>query len=338
VKNCGTPRFFCDSGGWALCDDYRDIFCPMHCEFPTASRAVSAQVFSSTDPGYLPYDTGGPPEFPDTGWFGNDQEHIHSEVEDGNFGAAVMRQHQPFDFAQREGHVHFEVDLKTSARRYVRLTLTPELFITGTDDRSGQGRPCPALDIWFQNGGEKINSYPASCPADDIYGSVLTQDANGFEGQDNVRNLVDVYVSRTHVRIVVDGQAQVDVSMPDIGFDRAYVYLSQNSYHPVKDGEGAPNLQIFHWDNVAFDGPVLADNALTPAGYQDVMFNVFGADACSVNGIGGASAGPPTPYTWITWRVRMPVQTVDPSAARCSGPDGFEFWDGVPRSFEVVRP
>ena len=33
---------------------------------------------------------------------------------------------------------------------------------------------------------------------------------------------------------------------------------------------------MFHWDNVAFDGPTLPMNSLTPAGSEDVVFNVMG--------------------------------------------------------------
>jgi hypothetical protein len=358
VKNCGTPRFFCDSGGWAFCDDYRDVFCQTFnltlgfpaCAFPSGApnvRHLSTDTFSSTDPGYVPWDdhegfdtTGGngPPLFFSTGgWFGNAQEHIHSQVEDGNFGIATMRNQQPFDFAGREGHVHFEVDLKVSARRYVRLSLSPELTKAAVDDRSGQGRPCPALEIWLQ-GSSKVNQYKANCSGD-IYGGVVKVDYPSYYGTDNIRDLVDVYVSRTHVKIVINGITYLDSNVPDVGFDRAYVYLEQESYHPVKDGEGAANLQFFHWDNFAFDGPVLPINGLTPAGMQDVVFNAYGATNCSAKGFSGTSAGPPSGYTWITWRVRMPVQAATAADVHCSGSSasGIDFWDGIPRGFEVVH-
>ena len=52
----------------------------------------------------------------------------------------------------------------------------------------------------------------------------------------------------------------------------------------------------FHWDNVAFDGPTLAVNSLTPAGSEDVVFNVWSAASCNVKGVAAQGSG--RNYVW----------------------------------------
>lgn len=156
--NCGDPRFFCDSWpppesvsvGPGFCDDYRDLYRPTlnfltDCPFPgTVRNDVSANYLSSTDPDYTTHSDG---ILLPGGFFFNQQEHIHTQVKDGNFGMAILRQQEPFDFAGRTGHMHIDVDLKSSARRYVRFTFSPELTKTSVDDRGGYPKPSNALDI-----------------------------------------------------------------------------------------------------------------------------------------------------------------------------------------------
>lgn len=337
VTNCGEPRFFCDAGGWAFCDDYRDIFCPVKCAFPAGGRRISVDALSTSrvDYGTSGYTQAG------MNFFGNDQEHFHSIVDDESFGVAIMRFQQPFDFAGRTGRIHFDVDLKTSNRRYIRMTLSPELTKRGVDDRGGELYPKRALDLWFKNGGIIAMTYSPNGPQNinDLADAENTSEP--YIGVDNVRDHVEVYVSRSRIRVVVNGTQAMDQGIADLGFDQAYLYLQQASYNPCKDGECDPKQQTFHWDNVAFDGPVLANNGLTPAGYRDIVFNVYGAAACSVKGIAADNAGAVLGYAWSTWRARLPDDgsPVGPGDVACSGDAGnFGQWDGVPHGFEVVRP
>jgi hypothetical protein len=345
VKNCGSPRLFCDSGGWAFCDDYRDLYCPSQnflndCKFPDMDgigRHVSVVTYSSTDPWYYPRVNGvNTPH----GWFFNDQEHFHSHIEDGNFGVALMRHHQPIDL-NGERRIHFEVDLKTSARRYIRLMLAPDVTKSMVDDRDGthEFRPPRALDIWFHNGTIVGSVYP-SAPD----GGAFYIQSPRFSGVDNVRDLVDVYVSQSRVRVVINGTTFADSTIPALGFDRAYVYLAQASYNPCKDGECAENLQTFHWDNFAFDGPWLPDNSLVPAGSQDVVFLAYGQTSCEVKGFNAvpAATGDALEYTWTSWVARMPLQAVSTADVACVDGASGHLWTShtnrTPFDFEVVAP
>jgi hypothetical protein len=343
VTNCGTPRFFCDTGSWAFCDDYRDLYCPVpapwdqtdpRCQFPDASRmnVVSTHVLSSTDPRYNTYlDNIAQPQ----GWFFNQQEHFHSMVEDGSFGLAISRHHQPVDIpSSGERHITFEADLKTSARRYVRVMLSPDIALTATDDRdpSHEFSPGRGLDLWLLNGLWFCSIYPSHPDSGGC-------DSTGprYYGTDNVRDKVDIYVSRRHLRIVVNGQTYINEDIPDIGFSAGYLYMSQASYNPCKDGQCADNLQIFHWDNVAFDGPVLPRNSLTPAGMQDVVFNAYGQAGCTVKGVQATPVGVNQGFTWVAWTARMPIQSVSTVDVSCTNGSGGQFWDRVPRDFQVVK-
>lgn len=343
VTNCGTPRFFCDTGAWAFCDDYRNLFCPVgppwdatdpRCAFPDASRVnvVSTHVLSSTDPRYSTFVDNVPQP---QNWFFNQQEHFHSNVEDGSFGLAISRHHQPIDIPTvGERHIHLEVDLKVSARRYLRIMLSPDVALTGTDDRdpAGEYSPGRGLDLWQLNGNWFCSIYPTFNDANACDGR-----GRRYYGVDNVRDLIDVYVRRDHLRIIVNGETFIDEAIPDIGFSTGYLYLGQASYNPCKDGQCADNLQIFHWDNVAWDGPVLPRNGLTPAGFQDVVFNAYGQIGCTVKGVQAQPVGIVQGFTWVAWVARMPVQSVATTDVVCVDGSGGQFWDGVPRTFQIVK-
>lgn len=331
VANCGEPRYFCDTWGGGFCDDYRGKRSgALHAGFPAPGDAYSFSAYSSTNPGY---DMTG--DAPSDGLYAfSANEHFMTVIEDPQFGIGVLRLVQPFDFAGREGHVHFDIDLKTGTRRYVRFMLSPELTKSVTDDREMDvTRPDNAFDLWFVNGTFEGKVYRGGAEVDSF-----GVDWPRYYGIDDVRDAVDIYVSRTRVRVLVNGETYVDESMADIGFDRAYVYLSQVSYNPCKEGECAANLQQFHWDNVAFDGPALRWNSLTPAGSRDVVFNAYSATACRVRGVEADPAGAPSWGRWITWVARLPDDGsgVGPQDVSCDH-DYVKGNSNTPRDFEVVR-
>ncbi len=349
VSNCGDPRYFCDTwSAGGFCDDFRGKTSgATQIPFPAPADPYSFDCFSSTnvaaastqpyyDPSmeleaYLGGEIPAQLPFP-CGFSAN--EHIMSRMEDSQFGMAVMRLHQPFDFAGREGHFHFDVDLKTSARRYVRLILSPELTKAVVDDRRQDVRvPANEFALWFANG--RID---ATVTRNDVVTTDISPTATYF-GVDNVRDHIDVYLTRTHVRVTINGAEYMNTAISDLGFDRAYPYLAQVSYNPCKTNECSVNLQQFHWDNIAFDGPVLPDNSLTPAGSQDVMFNVYSATACAAKGYAAKPTGDLTDYRWQTWVARVPANiTVTAADVTCSkGGAGFDRWDGIARAFEIVK-
>jgi hypothetical protein len=331
VQNCGTPRNFCDTWAGGFCDDYRaKATGNTHVPFPAPGDPYTFDAFSTTTP--FDWQTNGPAPADGLRAF-SANEHFMTVIDDSQFGLGVLRLQQPFDFAGREGHVHFDVDLKTSARRYVRFMVSPELVKSLTDDRQPADRKPPnAFDLWFVNGTFK--------------GQVVRggADAGGFDlwmnryyGDDDVRDSVDVYIRRNSVRILVNGQTMAEETIPDLGFDRGYVYLSQASYNPCKGwtdeafavyGAGfecTEPAQMFHWDNVAFDGPALPRNSLTPPGYRDVVFNAFSASACSVKGVAAQPIGAVTQYVRVTWRARLANDgsALSPANVACTFTNGY---------------
>jgi hypothetical protein len=337
TTNCGEPRFFCDGWSGGFCDDYRDKFTLQPVAFPSSGDPYSFDWLSTTAPGYWPGSLQG--ALTSLPSFTGDQEHFHTAVEDGAFGQALLRLQRPFDFAGREGHVHFDADLKVSERRYLRLTLSPDLTKRGSDDRSGDSLyPANALDIWFKGGFTGTLIRNGSCGDGYCFGNAFkVQPADSYFGTDNVRDHIDVHVTRSSVRIIVNGQEWVNRALPDIGFDRAYVYLSQVSYNPCKDDQCSSAEQIFHWDNVAFDGPLLARNGLTPTGQRDIVFNAYSATECSVRGVPAQASGPVQDYTWVTWVARLPDDgsAAGPADVACTYTFSSEGSDVV-RGFEIV--
>ena len=171
-----------------------------------------------------------------------------------------------------------------------------------------------------------------------------------YNGTDNVRDHVDVYVSRTHTQIYVNGNLMVDKTTPDLGFDRAYVYLEHVNYNSCKghvDPEGLPLSECqlagntFHWDNVAFDGPTLPVNGLTPLGSKDIVFNAYNQASCSVKGVAATPVVPYDPNTqqgWLTWVARVAVNTsVTPADVVCVDGAGGSSYRGTPMGFEIVQ-
>jgi len=243
--------------------------------------------------------------------------------EDSSFGWSAIRPEQPFDFAGREGHLRFTTTFNTWGRMHLGIILTPLATNSMPDNRRfveydggptiGAVNAAPALalkafrtagrgggavaDLQVWNGGQLTQS-----------SDVDDQLVIGFDT--TVRHDVDVYVSRTHVRLDMDGETILDKELADIGFDRAYVNLASLSYNAMKE-EGIPHTKQANttsWDNIAFDGPVLGRNALTPDGMQDVLFRAHAVSGCTVAGV--AAEGPLITFyqnTWIGWTARVPA-------------------------------
>jgi len=331
VFNCGVPQYLCDTWSGGFCDDFRDKSSGnVHADFPVAGDAYSFDGFGSTQ---LFYNTSG---WKDAGRTAISQnEHFHTIIDDETFGIGILRLHQPFDFANREGHARFDVDLKTSARRYVRFMLSPELTKSGTDDRNAARRPGNAFDLWFIDGKFYGQVYKNGGTTDAFF-----IDWPRYYGAENVRDRVDVYITRTHLRLTINGTEFVNQNIPDVGFDRAYMYLSQASYNPCKDGECSEAQQTIHWDNIAFDGPILPKNSLTPVGKRDIVYNIMSATSCTVKGTPATRIGGYQWGAWVTWVARL-----NDDGSSVSANDISCTWDtsmpagesNIPRGFEIVK-
>jgi hypothetical protein len=127
----------------------------------------------------------------------------------------------------------------------------------------------------------------------------------------------DIYLSRTRVRIAIDGKEIASQGLDDIGFDRGYVYVHQLAYNPVKDGYSGKAVNTFLWDDIAFDGPVVPKNSLTPAGKKDVLFRAYAKAGCTVRGV--PAFGPIKQNSlWDTWHVQFDASAPAITAADMS--------------------
>lgn len=333
--DCGTPRNFCDtwSGGW--CNDYRSVGAvDTEQPFDLVANQASFDCLDTGNTDSQPSMMGGALPFP---CIFAKKEHFMTRMESGGFGIAILRNHRPVDLTS-ERHIHFEADLKPhNTRNYFRLMLSPDLTKRDPDDRGGGVYPRSFLEAWFRNGGvegticRNMVCDGDSYPWGDAFGSGWPDYTPLL---DNVRVDIDVYVSQTSIRIYINGSERVnDTFAAPLNFNKAYLYLTQASYNPCKDGNCAAADNIAHWDNVAVDGPTLAPNSLTPAGWRDVVFNVYSATGCQVNGTAALPAGEVTGYTVVTWSARIP----DDGAAVnivCQ----YSYQNRPPTGVEIVRP
>ena len=345
---CGTPRDLCDSWVVGFCFDYRDLGDTTF-ELPYLPVEATTECLDATRASYDPTMMNGTLPFPC--WFSK-HEHIMSRVESGSFGEALVRYHRPVDIpAVGERHIHMEVDIKGRTRNYFRIMLSPDLTKRDVDDRSGQAYPRSFIQVWVRNGNVEGticrsgvcegDSYPwGDAFGTDIWWLPIGQQRYG----DNVRVPVDLYLSQTTLRMNINGVWKVGentgnkVTFAPLGFDKAYLYLSQVSYNPSKDGQDTFADQIHHWDSVAVDGPTLGLNSLTPAGFRDVAFNAYSATSCNVNGVEAVAQTNRTPpeWTWVTWVARL-VDDDTPALITCQYSHVAE-GSNVPRSIEVVEP
>ncbi len=377
--------YFCDRWQGGYCDDFRNLQTSVDTDFPTPNLSQtcceqmnekytldctgpSAERYSaSMRDGMIPQPCGF-----------SKFEHFMVKFEDSTFGTSELRLKQPIDLTARTGHIHFDVDLKTAARRYLRMTLSPEISKRGTDDRGGgiPAYPANAFDVWMQGGpdtaynfiGHKQTNGQVSCKF--CFSSSFDAGVTGKHAYDNVRNSVDVYLSRTHIKITVDNQTMTDQAIPDIGFDKAYIYFGQASYNPCKDNSSGTFQEIyptgtldqcsmaanmFHWDNLAFDGPVLPKNGLTPSGSEDVAFNAFSVGTCGnwescyvpgktgdckVKGVAAVPNGLADWNAWVTWVARLPANTAVTSSDITCSPTNWNPAAGVSRiqAVEIIQP
>lgn len=225
--------------------------------------------------------------------------------EDSGFGVSVTRLKQPFDFTARTGHLRFTADLKGHPRMQLAVQLSAQPTNTMPDLRDpslGAMDKAPALTVIFQGEG----GWPFSILAWKDGNSTFVDHGNGPLGIDfSGLHVFDLYVTRTTLVLELDGIQRVNTTFADLGFDKAYVHLTQVSYNPVKDGFAGDAKNRFQWDNIAFDGPALALNALTPAGQQEVLFRAYSTTGCRVRGV--VADGPHNLLwgAWHTWHVRL---------------------------------
>jgi hypothetical protein len=330
---------FCNEAGvnWGWCEDFDGQGTSSRAAFDPARAGIALRVHSYMTPrGVLcetsgdctPYVQGGA---------------LFLNPEDSGFGMNVLRVKQPFDFAGREGRVHYRSDMKAHGRMHQNVHISPTITNNAPDlrfvtDPSAVNRG-PAIDIEYLGPG--LEPFGIFVYKD----GVKVHSFNGFgpitipRGE---QHDVDIYVSRTRVRVLIDGKEVGTHDIPDLGFDRGYVYFEQLSYNPVKDNMVGAGPNTFLWDNFAFDGPSLAANSLTPANQQDILFRAYGKSACTVRGVQAQGVGTRNYLLWDTWSARLPasdpaVTLTDITCTTIPGGEQLPFADRFNKSIDDIE-
>jgi hypothetical protein len=216
-----------------------------------------------------------------------------------NYGVNSYMPRQPFDFAGRTGEIIFDVDAVSHfIGGFVEIELTddPSPATTFREVQNYEVGPAPknGLSVRFAEVCGDASASPHNMMVYNNYaGTVITPT---FENEcvstsQGSLNHFEVQVSQTHVDVYGsdfspdNGQTfpnykllySADINLP---FTRGYVHFNAKNHATVKYGYG-PDA-VFHWDNLGFDGPVIAaprayeipDNTtLTSNGSLDVQYN-----------------------------------------------------------------
>jgi hypothetical protein len=328
---------YCSEGtaGWAWCEDFDGQGVNSPVAFDPASSGVHYHAHSHMLMTQTTCDSSG-----DCAPFVQGGS-LFLNAEDEGFGMDVLRIEQPFDFADREGHIHFRSDMKGHPRMHQAVHISPRASNTLPDLRVIElgVNMAPAISIDFVGDGGSPFSVTTWKNGDVAY-METAQGPFGIVSGD--QHDIDIYVSRTNIRVQLDGATIFEDDFDDLGFDRGYVSFSQLAYNPVKDGYAGDNANTFMWDNLAFDGPSLAKNSLTPSDQQDVLFRAWSKATCTVRGI--TADGPVAPLEktiFDTWHVRLPADA-PPIAAdeiQCTEAADWQPQDNQPHigDIEVIR-
>jgi hypothetical protein len=216
---------------------------------------------------------------------GNDllqSRHLLTAAAEQSYGQLSMRIRKPFDFRDRTGTVVFDVEGETTGflRGWVGIAITEE------------PSPAPSFGILqnFENGAVPRNGVEIQlfdgCSSEhkvgvahvNVFRDYAETYYSGSEGgrsptcvqtQVGALNHFEVRISRTHMEVWGSDRSlnghdfpamrrifQLDVELP---FDRGYVHLNTHNHSSLKYSEGRMDAVTARWDNVGFDGPVVAE-------------------------------------------------------------------------------
>lgn len=194
-----------------------------------------------------------------------------------NYGVNSYMVRQPFDFAGRTGKIEFDVDASVDQQLggfvEIELTDTPVPSTTFREFENYEVGPVP------QNGLSLKFLAPGGCGATPVntmvytnhVGTIITPTFDHANGcaitSPGALNHFEVQVSQTHVDVYgSDFSPDNGVTFPNykllysatisLPFSRAYVHFNAKNHASVKYGFG-PDA-VFHWDNIGFDGPMVA--------------------------------------------------------------------------------
>lgn len=200
-----------------------------------------------------------------------------------NYGDTAVRINQPFDFAGRTGA--FAADVTMAAKDgWTRLTLSQDPYpVTsyGDDNAAGQG-PDRGIDLQFHTFAGCVNvtlrTY-ADRVESDLFGPQYTQPC--VVASATLANHLSVAISNTSIVVAADGTPLGSWAGLNLGFSRGYWYLDSHNHATIK--YASTPTWTNRWDNVSFDGPVLAP------------LNVATVVAIEGRTLGGVPANPTAP-------------------------------------------
>jgi hypothetical protein len=206
---------------------------------------------------------------------GTQSQQLMTAVVIQNYGVNSYMPRQPFDFAGRTGKIVFDVDAVSQfIGGFVEIELTddPSPATTFREVQNYEVGPAPrnALSIRFAEVCGSTTAAPHNVMVYNNYvGTVITPTLENVCVQTNRGSLnhFEFQISQTHVDVYGSDFSSstttllysADFNLP---FTRGYVHFNARNHATVKYGFG-PDA-VFHWDNIGFDGPVLA----TPRAYE----------------------------------------------------------------------
>ena len=203
-----------------------------------------------------------------------------------NYGSNSYMIRQPFDFAGRTGKIDFDVDLLgnqiingqgNGLGGFVEIMITDDPLPAPTFREFNNYEvgtvPKNGISVKFINFADCSNALAplGTMVYSDYVGAIIAPTFNHANGcptlSPGLLNHIEIQLSQTHIDVYgADASTDngktfrnykllysADIRLP---FTRGYVHLDARNHASIKYGFG-PDA-IFHWDNIGFDGPVIA--------------------------------------------------------------------------------
>jgi hypothetical protein len=224
--------------------------------------------------------------------------HLMVAVGAQNYGQNSYRIRQPFDFAGRTGKIVFDADatVENALIGWVSVevvedpTNAPTFMLASGNDESG-AVPKNSLQLQFQNNCLTPSGLPGvGLRMVQLYRNYQpttlwpSQSAPCLRTQRDHLNRFEVRLSQQSVEVwatpaSADGRTFASAvlmhSTPvNLPFSRGYVSITTHNHASLKYTDHTMDAWVTRWDNVGFDGPVIAHwreyevaDSLTPANY-----------------------------------------------------------------------